>query len=82
MSQPPSSAEIGGEDGRGEPTKDFVSYLAFDGTCEEAFRHDEKVFRGRILMLMRNEDAPAGARPPDEDGAKRIMHARLEAGDA
>lgn len=59
---------------------DLVTYLGFDGTCEEAFRHYEKVLGGRILMMVRNGDAPPGT--PIAPGSERlIMHARLQVGD-
>jgi hypothetical protein len=32
---------------------DFVTYLSFDGRCEEAFKRYEKVFKGKIAMMMR-----------------------------
>jgi PhnB protein len=60
---------------------DFVTYLSFDGKCEEAFNHYEKVFGGKILMMMRHSDAPSGAGvPQNPEVGNRIMHARLEAG--
>ncbi|MBV9559936.1 MAG: VOC family protein [Bradyrhizobium sp.] len=60
---------------------DFVTYLSFDGKCEEAFKHYEKVFRGKILMMMRHSDAPKDSGvPQNPETANRIMHARLEAG--
>lgn len=60
---------------------DFVTYLGFDGNCEEAFKRYEQVFRGKILMMMRHSDAPPGSGvPQNPEVANRIMHARLEAG--
>jgi len=60
---------------------DFVTYLSFDGRCEEAFKRYEKVFKGKILMMMRHSDAPFGSGvPQDSETANRIMHARLEVG--
>ena len=60
---------------------DFVTYLSFDGRCEEAFKRYEKVFRGKILMMMRHSDAPPGSGvPQNPETANRIMHARLEVG--
>jgi len=58
---------------------DFVTYLGFDGTCEEAFKFYEKVLRGKIQMMVRNADAPPGT-PVSPGSENRIMHARLEAG--
>ena len=60
---------------------DFVTYLSFDGRCEEAFKRYEKVFKGRILMMMRHSDAPPGSGvPQNAETAARVMHARLEVG--
>jgi PhnB protein len=59
---------------------DLVTYLGFDGSCEQAFKHYEKVLRGNILMMMRMSDASPGT--PITPGAEhRIMHARLQVGD-
>jgi PhnB protein len=58
---------------------DFVTYLSFDGQCEAAFKHYEKVFGGKILMMVKNADAPPGT-PITHGTENRIMHARLEAG--
>lgn len=55
-------------------------YLIFDGDCETAFKRYEKVFDGKIVILMRNADMPPGT--PFPPGAeKRIMHVRLKIGD-
>ena len=60
---------------------DFVTYLSFDGRCEEAFKRYEKVFKGKIAMMMRYSDAPPGSGvPQNSETANRIMHARLEVG--
>src|SRR5580700_6453744 len=61
---------------------DLVTYLSFDGQCEAAFKHYEKVLGGKILMMMRYADAPSGAGGPQTpDVANRIMHVRLKVGD-
>ncbi len=59
---------------------DLVTYLGFDGNCEAAFGHYEKVLGGRILMMLRMADAPAGE-PVKPGFENRIMHARLAVGD-
>lgn len=59
---------------------DLVTYLAFDGDCEAAFKHYAKVLRGEILMMMRGADMPPEVAISPE-AAKRIMHARLKVGD-
>ena len=58
---------------------ELVTYLAFDGQCEAAFKHYEKVLGGKILAMMRGKDMPAGMPMPPE-AAERIMHARLQVG--
>ncbi|HEX7964193.1 MAG TPA: VOC family protein [Gammaproteobacteria bacterium] len=52
-------------------------YIFFDGDCADALRFYERVLKGKIGMLMREDEMP-GAKPLS--GRKpRIMHARLEA---
>jgi PhnB protein len=58
------------------------AYLSFNGTCEAAFRFYEKALGGRIVMMLRNKEAPAEAGPIDPKMTERIMHARLIAGEA
>ena len=41
---------------------DLSTYIFFDGTCEEAFKHYEKVLGGKIEATMRYADVPDG--PP------------------
>jgi PhnB protein len=55
----------------------FVTYLAFDGTCEAAFKFYEKALRGKILMMLKMSDAPPGT-PITPGSENRVMHARLE----
>lgn len=59
---------------------DLVTYLAFDGRCEDAFKFYEKALRGKILMMVRIGDAPPGV-PITPGSENRIMHARLQVGD-
>ena len=59
----------------------LVTYLGFDGKCEEAFRFYAKVLKGKIVMMMKMKDAPAGSGPPHPEMAEKIMHARLVVGD-
>lgn len=62
-------------------TTDLATYLSFDGQCEAAFNHYEKILGGKILMMMRYADAPANAGvPANPETATRIMHARLQVG--
>ena len=56
-------------------------YLAFNGDCAEAFAFYEKALGGKITMKMTNGESPmADQTPPDQ--RNRIMHVRLEAGNA
>ena len=54
-------------------------YLAFNGTCEEAFKFYEKVLGGKIEATFTFGESPmAQQAPPGWD--KKIMHARLSVG--
>jgi PhnB protein len=58
---------------------DIITYLGFDGQCEAAFAHYEKILGGKIVRMLRYSDAPPGACPSQSpEIAKRIMHARME----
>jgi PhnB protein len=59
---------------------DLVTYLAFDGKCEEAFKFYEKVLPGKILMMLRISDAPPEV-PRTPGSENHIMHARLQVGE-
>jgi uncharacterized glyoxalase superfamily protein PhnB/uncharacterized protein YndB with AHSA1/START domain len=59
---------------------DLITYLAFDGDCEAAFKHYEKVLGGRMLMMFKNGDSPEGVQMPPEV-RDRVMHARLQVGE-
>jgi PhnB protein len=59
----------------------LIPYLNFNGQCAEAFRFYEQCLGGKIVMLQTHGQSPiAGEVPPDWHD--RIMHARLEVGDA
>jgi PhnB protein len=63
-------------------TTDLITYLSFDGHCEAAFKHYEKILSGKIVMMMRYADAPPEAGVPQApETANPIMHARLQVGD-
>ena len=51
-------------------------YLFYDGNCEAAFKHYEKVLGAKIEVLLRNEEAPADMPSPPER-KKKIMHGRI-----
>jgi PhnB protein len=55
-------------------------YLAFNGKCETAFKFYEKVFGGKIVMMMKYGDSPMADKTPPEVKDK-IMHARITLGD-
>jgi PhnB protein len=55
-------------------------YLGFAGKCEAAFKFYEKVFGGKIVMMMKYGDGPmAGQTPPEMKD--HVMHARMTVGD-
>lgn len=59
----------------------LIPYLNFNGQCAAAFRFYEQCLGGKIVMLQTHGQSPiAGEVPPDWHD--RIMHARLEVGDA
>ena len=79
--RPRQSEEAHREIGRQKPQHQGASdainpYLFFDGNCEAAFKFYEKVLGGKIEMLMRNEDAPAGH--AGAAGAQEEDHARQD----
>jgi PhnB protein len=51
-------------------------YLFYDGNCEAAFKHYEKVLGAEIEVLLRNEEAPLDMPSPPER-KKKIMHGRI-----
>ncbi len=53
--------------------------LNFGGNCEEAFRFYERNLGGKVLMMMRQDLAPATNAMGD--AGKAIIHARLGIGD-
>lgn len=55
------------------------AYVYYDGTCEAAFKHYEKVLGAKIETLVRNEQAPPEMRAPPERRQK-IMHGRISIG--
>ena len=51
-------------------------YLFYDGNCEAAFKHYEKVLGAKIELLLRHEEAPPEMPSPPEHKQK-IMHGRI-----
>lgn len=56
-------------------------YLNYNGTCEEAFRFYEQHLGGNVTSLMTHAAGPENARLP-EDWKRKVLHARLELGNA
>jgi PhnB protein len=50
-------------------------HLNFGGNCEEAFRFYEKLLGGRITMMMRASELPAGVPAPGSPDA--VIHAHM-----
>lgn len=59
----------------------IVTYLNFNGDCEEAFKFYEQCLGGEIVAMLTHEETPARDQVPAE-WRDRIMHARLRIGDA
>jgi len=59
----------------------LIPYLNFNGQCAEAFRFYEQCLGGKIVMLQTHGQSPIADEVPP-DWHDRIMHARLEVGDA
>jgi PhnB protein len=58
----------------------LYTHLNFGGDCEEAFRFYEELLGGRITVMMRASDLPAGAPvPPGSPGF--VVHARMHLAD-
>jgi len=56
------------------------TYVNYAGTCEAAFRFYEQQLGGKITVLMTHEQQPNPQVP--ENWKKKILHARLEVGNA
>src|ERR1051325_8299463 len=57
----------------------LYTQLNFGGNCEAAFRFYEKHLGGKITMLMRVRDLPAGV-PPPASGPDAVIHLRMDIG--
>jgi len=55
-------------------------YLTFDGRCREAFSFYQKVLGGKLEIMTHGESPIADQTPPDQ--RDRVLHARLDLGDA
>jgi len=54
----------------------LFTYLLFDGTCAEAMRCYERIFRGRIEVLTLVGESPMASQFP-ASSAHRVIHARM-----
>jgi PhnB protein len=55
----------------------LYAQLNFGGNCEEAFRFYEKHLAGKIIMMMKQSQAPGAP----QDAGNAIIHARVDIGD-
>ena len=59
------------------------TYLNYGGNCEQAFRFYEQHLGGKIVMLMKHSDMPAGqANVPElpANWGQAVLHARMDIG--
>ena len=56
----------------------LFTHLNFPGNCAEAFHYYEQNLGGKLLMLMRQSEAPGGGRK--SEGEDPVIHARIELG--
>lgn len=59
----------------------LIAYLAFDGTCSDAFDFYRDALGGEIVVRMTVGDSPMAAQMPPE-AHRRIMHVHLQVGAA
>jgi PhnB protein len=59
---------------------EFVPYLFFSGTCEEALNFYKKILGGEITDISRWKDMPAdaGGPPVTPETAERVMHSTFK----
>jgi PhnB protein len=58
----------------------FVSYLFFDGRCQEAFEFYAKLFGGTIVQMAKHSDTPASEHVGPE-WQDKIINAHLQVGE-
>jgi PhnB protein len=56
------------------------THLNFPGNCAQAFHYYEQNLGGKILMLMRQSQAPGAG--PNTGGEDPVLHARIQIGEA
>jgi PhnB protein len=54
----------------------LFTHLNFAGNCAQAFHYYEQHLGGKILMLMRQSQAPGAS--PNSAGEDPVLHARME----
>jgi PhnB protein len=57
------------------------TYLNYGGNCEDAFRFYEEHLGGKIGMMMRHGEMPAGAGNVAPELKNKILHANIAIGD-
>lgn len=58
----------------------LFTHLNFPGNCAQAFHYYEQNLGGKILMLMKQSQAPGAG--PNTRGEDPVLHARLQIGEA
>jgi PhnB protein len=58
----------------------LFTHLNFPGNCAQAFHYYEQNLGGKILMLMKQSQAPGAG--PNTGGEDPVLHARLQIGEA
>lgn len=56
----------------------LFTHLNFPGNCAQAFHYYEQSLNGKILMLMKQSEAPGAG--PNSTGEDPVLHARIEIG--
>lgn len=56
------------------------THLNFPGNCAQAFHYYEQNLGGKMLMLMRQSQAPGAG--PNTGGEDPVLHARIQIGEA
>lgn len=57
----------------------LATHLNFPGNCAQAFHYYEQNLEGKILMLMKQSQAPGAA--PKEGEEDPVLHARMKIGE-
>ncbi len=57
-----------------------VSYLYFEGRCEDAIRFYQQALGAQLMFMMRCKDAPPGPHPIEPGMEEKVLHASLRIG--